>query len=69
MARDNASDWVYVQVDRIKVETDKAFLCLIGDEEMWLPKSQIEDVDDYEEGDTDVELAISEWIANEKGLA
>lgn len=69
MARDNAINWVYVQVDLIKVETDKAFLCLIGDEEMWLPKSQIEDVDDYAEGDTDVELAISEWIANEKGLA
>ncbi len=61
-------NWVYVEVDRIMKETPKAFLCDIDGEEVWLPKSQISDPDDYEEGDVSVGLSVSEFIANEKGL-
>lgn len=64
----SASSYVYVQVDRIVRETDKALLCDIGGEEMWLPKSQIADADDYCDGDEDVEIAITDWLAKEKGL-
>lgn len=60
--------WVHIDVDHIKKETDKAFLCVIDEEEIWLPKSQISDVADYEEGDRDVSMSISEFIAGEKGL-
>lgn len=62
------SNHVYVQVDRIAKETEKAFLCVIEGEEVWLPKSQIPDADDYMEGDEDIEIAITEWLAGEKGL-
>lgn len=62
------ADWVYVQVDEILHETDKAFLVRIGDEEIWLPYSQIEDYEDYEAGDQDVEIAITEWIAEKHDL-
>ena len=35
-----------IDIDRIKIETEKAILVMIDDEEIWLPKSQIEyDVD------------------------
>lgn len=63
------SSWVHVEVERIVRETDLAFLCLIDGEEYWLPKSQVSDPDDYEEGDENCEMSISEFIAHEKGLA
>lgn len=62
------SNYVLVYVDKIIKETDKAFLCKIGDEEVWLPFSQVADYDDYEEDDEDLEISVTEWIANEKGL-
>ena len=65
----SASGYVHVQVDRIANETLKAFLCVIDGEEVWLPKSQVADAEDYERGDTEVELSITEYIAKEKGLA
>ena len=61
--------WIHIEVERIKRETDKAFLVEIEGEEVWLPKSQIADWEDYEEGDTDCTMSISEFIADEKGLA
>lgn len=64
----SASGYVHVDVDRIERETDKAFLVLIDGEETWIPKSQIADADDYNAGDEDLTLSITEWIANEKGL-
>jgi len=63
------ANWVYVEVDRIVKETDKAFLCDIGGEEVWLPKSQISDPEDYSEGDEDVGMSVTDFIAHEKGLA
>lgn len=66
---DASSDrWVYIEVDRIKWETEKAFLCVRGDEEFWIPKTQVADYEDYEEGDEDVGMSVTRWIATEKGL-
>lgn len=48
--------------DRIEHETDDAILFAFGDEEVWLPKSQI-DVDE-EEGMLDIPL----WLAEEKEI-
>ena len=64
----SASRWVHLDVDEIKKETNAAFLIRIEGEEYWLPKSQIADADDYEEGDCDVTLSVTEWIATEKGF-
>ena len=51
-------------------ETDKALLCRIEGKEHWIPKSQIDshsevvDAKDHKEGT----LAITPWIAKQKGL-
>ena len=64
-----ASGWVYIEVDEIKRETEKAFLVIVDEQEVWLPKSQVEDEGEhFKQGDTDVEIGITEWIAREKGL-
>lgn len=65
----SSSGYVHVEVDRIERETDAAFLVIIDNDQFWLPKSQIADADDYNAGDEDVTLSITEWIANEKGLS
>lgn len=65
---------VEIQV-KVKVETAKAYLCVIGegprcDEEEWIPKSQVNDYcADEKNGDEEItSIFISEWLATEKGL-
>lgn len=49
-------------------ETANALLCVVDDQEMWIPKSQISDDSEvYEAGHTGT-LIISEWLATQKGL-
>ena len=48
--------------------TDSAVLIRCGESELWLPLSQIPDFN-AERGDTNVEIAIPEWLAEEKGLS
>lgn len=62
------SNYVHVDVDEIKRETDSAFLVVVDGEEIWLPKSQISDPDSYNEGDTNCTVSVTKWIAREKGL-
>jgi hypothetical protein len=48
--------------------TESAVLCLIENEEIWIPQSQIDDESEvWEEGDNGT-LVISLWIAEQKGL-
>lgn len=60
--------WVYATADEIKKVTEKALLADFGGEEIWLPLSQLEDQDRYEEGDCDITIGMSEWIAKQKGI-
>jgi hypothetical protein len=57
-------------VDVIKVTDNAAFLNFIYDDEQhWIPFSQIEDNgESLEEGEEDVEVYLTEWIAKTKGL-
>lgn len=48
-------------------ETEMAILVFDGDEEIWLPKSQIEYDEDAYFGDT-IEVLIPEWLALEKRM-
>ena len=48
-------------------ESEKALLVSIGGEEVWIPKSQIEDTDVKEPGDEGF-IEIPEWLAQEKEL-
>lgn len=65
----SASNYVYLDVEEIRAETAKALLLVVGGEEYWVPLSQIADADDYNKGDTDVEVAVTEWFAKKEGLA
>lgn len=58
---------IEIDIDRIKLETDKAILVIIDDEEIWLPKSQIT-YNENHDPDKPQEIEISEWIAEQKGL-
>jgi hypothetical protein len=53
---------------KCKASTDKACLCDIDGEEVWIPLSQIDEdseVWDYEDEGT---LVITRWIAEQRGL-
>ena len=54
-----------VQVDEVKIETEKALLVTIGGVDHWMPKSQCDNL--MAVGDSG-ELLITEWIGGEKGL-
>jgi hypothetical protein len=49
----------------IKRETELAILFFDGKIEVWLPKSQIEDITRYSDG---TEITIPAWLAEEKEL-
>lgn len=52
--------------------TDKAILVRYDASEVWLPKSQIEDEEEFDwdafDEDDDIDIIIPEWLAEEKGL-
>lgn len=54
-------------VDDTKAVTDKAILVVIGDEDVWLPLSQIVDTDCENIGDAGY-VVITSWIAKQKDL-
>lgn len=63
------SGFVHINVDRILHETDAAFrVRLESGDEHWIPKSQMADADDYEAGDENCTISITEWIAEQKGI-
>ena len=62
------SGYAHIEVDEIKRETDGAFLFVIDGEEKWVPKSQVADPDDYERGDENCSVSITEWFANKEGI-
>jgi len=63
-----ASNTVTLSDVSVVKETDKALLCNIHGEEIWIPKSQIhEDSEVYEEGGKG-SLVITQWLASQKGL-
>lgn len=64
MSRRGKAEEVYtLKGVTIKHETDKAIMVEVYGEEVWLPRSQIEDIDE-DTGD----ITITAWIAKSKGL-
>lgn len=61
--------WIEIEIDEVIRESDKAFLLRIDGEEHWIPKSQIQSPEDIRIGECEFEIKISEWIADQKGLA
>lgn len=52
----------------VKVETDKALLVVLDEEEIWIPKSQIDDDSEVYKAGTSGKLVITEWLAEQKKL-
>lgn len=55
--------YVTVRFDELMYETQKAYLVNIDDEEVWIPKSVIEDFDEK-----NGQMIIAEWFASKEGL-
>lgn len=56
-------DNVLVRFDEVKHETDGAFLIVVDEEEVWIPKSQVAHVD-HAKG----EMWLPLWLAESKGV-
>jgi hypothetical protein len=52
----------------VLIQTDKAILCDIGGDEIWIPLSQIHDDSEVYKMGTKGTLIITEWLAKKKGL-
>lgn len=63
------SNYVHLEEVNILRETDKAFKIEHDGDHYWIPFSQVANPGDYHEGDEGVTLSITEWIAEQKGLA
>ncbi len=63
--------WVNVDFERVVRITEAAICFAVDGEDVWIPKSQIApaDVEQYEEGDGEGSVSVTDWIANQKGLA
>ncbi len=56
-------EYIETEVKKIIAATTKALLCrLEDDEEYWIPRSQVEDADDFEAGETECVMYISDWF-------
>ena len=60
----DGDDTVGINFDEVKVVWKKSALFVIGGIEIWIPFSQLKDVDTVAQA-----LICSEWIADQKGLA
>jgi hypothetical protein len=68
MADDGRHDQVAVQVDLLIRQTEKAALCEIDGEEVWLPWSQIDEGSDIKKDGDSGTVYIPRWLAEDKDL-
>lgn len=60
--------WLDFECENVERETEKALLCKIQGQDIWIPKSQLsKDSIVGSEGQSGI-ITISEWIAGQKGL-
>ena len=64
----DTDEWVSYEEVTVLYESEKAILCEIDEEEMWIPKSQIHDDSEVYKMGSEGILIISKWIAKKKGL-
>lgn len=62
------TEYVEVEIDRILAVTAKALLISYDrGEELWVPKSVVEDSDTYIRGEYDF-IMVADWFARKEGL-
>lgn len=60
--------YVLIEDVEIKASTAKAILCIIGSEEVWIPRSQLhEDCSELDKGD-EGDLIIPDWLAEQNDI-
>jgi hypothetical protein len=64
----NRNEPVEVEVTEVIAETDKAILCVIDGEQVWIPTSQIDANSEVWKYGDDGALVIPRWLAEEKEL-
>lgn len=64
-----STELVHLEDVDISGETEKAFKVVYLGEELWMPKSQIADLDNYTLGDAGVTMSVTKWIADIKELS
>lgn len=52
----------------LKHETEHAYLIYDGSHEVWIPKSQVQEIRKLDRQGVDYEVIIPEWLAIEKGI-
>lgn len=60
--------WVYITAESVEQVTPNAICIKYRGQRIWLPKSQIEEPEKFDYGDTDVTIGMSEWIAQQKEI-
>lgn len=60
---------ITLYVDEVRRETDLALLLVVEGDEVWVPKSLIEDADAIAAGDEDIEVEVAAWFAEQEGYA
>lgn len=68
MPMSDRNEQVEVYVDRLIRQTEKAALCRIDGEEMWLPWSQIDEGSEIAKDGDSGTVYIPRWLAVDKGL-
>ena len=70
MARSCFEEIVDIDFDFIENSTDAAVLFVIDDKEVWIPKSQIQNLDDLDLDDheSDGTIELPTWWAYNEGL-
>lgn len=63
------SDLVTIEDVEAIAETEGAILCDIDGDEIWIPKSQIDESSEVSDDQDVGTLVVSRWIAEKKGLA
>lgn len=65
----DSDEFAEVEVELVKVETDRALLVVVKGAESWIPKSVIdaERSEVAEKGDSGI-LLVAEWFAEKEGL-
>lgn len=64
----HAEEHVHLDVEVIMRETAKAFQLMLTDKRRvwWVPKSQVANPDDYQAGDRNCTVTVSDWIYQQK---
>lgn len=63
------SAWRHYEVVEVVAETDKAIRVHLEDgDEVWVPRSVMDDPDRLSKGDTDVTLTVKAWWAEKEGM-